>query len=73
MAELLKKARIAENMTQRDLAIQANVPQSIIGRIEGYSDKRLPRVDVYVRILSFIGYKTYLGVGKGKKIFGVIL
>jgi ribosome-binding protein aMBF1 (putative translation factor) len=56
LAMLLKKTRTKEAMSQTELAKKANVPQSVIARIESLESKSLPRLDLYSRIMSSIGY-----------------
>lgn len=67
LAMLLKKTRSKEAMSQTELAKKANVPQSVIARIESLESKSLPRLDLYSRIMSSIGYRLVIGAEKSKQ------
>jgi|WetSurMetagenome_2_1015567.scaffolds.fasta_scaffold141763_3 ribosome-binding protein aMBF1 (putative translation factor) len=67
LAILLKKTRKKEAISQTALAVKANVPQSVIARIESLESKSLPRLDLYSRILSSIGYRLVIGAEKSKR------
>jgi len=67
LAMLLKKTRTKEAMSQTELAKKANVPQSVIARIESLESKSLPRLDLYSRIMSSIGYRLVIGAEKSKQ------
>ncbi|MDD5673292.1 MAG: helix-turn-helix domain-containing protein [Chitinivibrionales bacterium] len=66
LAMLLKKTRTKEDISQTELAKKANVPQSVIARIESLESKSLPRLDLYSRIMSSIGYKLVINAVKSK-------
>jgi ribosome-binding protein aMBF1 (putative translation factor) len=67
LAMLLKKTRTKEAMSQTELAKKANVPQSVIARIESLESKSLPRLDLYSRIMSSIGYRLVIGAEKSNR------
>lgn len=60
LAALLKEIREKEELSQHELARIAEVPQSVIARIEGANSKSLPRIDLFNRILASVGYKVTL-------------
>lgn len=64
---LLKKIRAKEQMTQIQLAKLADVPQSVIARIETGADKTLPRIDAFSDILLAAGYATSIVAKKGEQ------
>ena len=69
LAAMLKEIREKEHLTQVELAQKANVTQSVIARIEGGTEKSLPRFDVFNRIVSAAGYEmSILAKKKGKSI-----
>jgi HTH-type transcriptional regulator / antitoxin HipB len=69
IAMLFKEIRAKENLTQSELAKKAHIAQSVIARIETGSSKTLPRLDLFNKILSAIGYETSIVVKKkGKTI-----
>lgn len=61
---MLKEIPEKEQLTQSELAIKANVSQSVIARIETGSSSTLPRLDLKNRILQSIGYETHIVVRK---------
>ena len=67
LAMLLKKTRTKESLSQTELAKKANVSQSVIARIESLESKSLPRLDLYSRIMSSIGYRLVIGAEKSKQ------
>jgi len=67
LAMLLKNTRTKESLSQTELATKANVPQSVIARIESLESKSLPRLDLYSRIMSSIGYRLIIGAEKSKR------
>ena len=69
LAAMLKEIREKEHLTQSELAVKANVTQSVIARIEGGTAKTLPRFDVFNRIVSAAGYEmSILAKKKGKRV-----
>ncbi len=58
LAQMLKEIRGKENLSQLQLADKANVSQSVISRIETASSRTLPRLDLFNRILHYVGYET---------------
>ena len=73
LAVLLKNIRAQENISQTTLAFKARVPQSVIARIETGSSGTLPRLDLFNRILSSVGYTTTIVATKRNKIIRVAL
>jgi len=65
-ARLLRHARRAAGLTQRDLAARAGVPQSTVGRIE--RGRLMPRVDTFDRLLRAAGLRigTERAAGDGE-------
>jgi DNA-binding XRE family transcriptional regulator len=69
LALMLKEIREKENLTQKELAEKAHITQSVIARIETGSSRTLPRLDLFNRILSAVGYETSIvAKKKGKTI-----
>lgn len=69
LAAMLKEIREKEHLTQSELALKANVTQSVIARIETGSSKTLPRFDLFNRIVVAAGYEmTILATKKGKRV-----
>jgi len=66
LAMLLKKTRAKEAISQVQLSKKANVPQSVIARIESLESKSLPRLDLYSRIMGSIGYQLVIKAVKTK-------
>lgn len=64
MAKLLRNLREQEHVSQIELAEMANVPQSVISRIESSNSRTLPRFDLFTRLVSSLGYRITLGVEK---------
>jgi len=60
MALLLRKLREERQLTQIELAKKADVPQSVISRIESLKSRSLPRFDVFTRLTSAMGYRIVL-------------
>jgi ribosome-binding protein aMBF1 (putative translation factor) len=60
MALLLRKLREERRISQVELAKKADVPQSVISRIESLNSKSLPRFDVFTRLTSAMGYRIVL-------------
>ena len=52
IARAIKTARERAGLTQAELAAALDLPQSVIGRLESLKDKRLPSVDLLVRIVG---------------------
>ena len=52
LAAAIKQLRLSRGLTQKQLASRARIPQSQIGRIEGFSDARIPSLDQLVNILA---------------------
>jgi predicted transcriptional regulator len=67
LGKMLKEVRRKEHLTQIELAEMAQVPQSVIARIETGSSRTLPRIDLFNKILSAAGYETHI-VAKKKKV-----
>jgi transcriptional regulator with XRE-family HTH domain len=63
---LLRQLRQREHLTQAELAQRAGVPQPAIARIEGRASSVLPRLDVFNRIVSAVGYRATLTLRKGR-------
>ena len=53
IARAIKTAREKANLTQEELAEAINTSQSVIGRLESLKDKRLPSLEILVKI-SFV-------------------
>jgi DNA-binding XRE family transcriptional regulator len=69
LALMLKEIREKEHLTQKELAEKAHITQSVIARIETGSSRTLPRLDLFNRILSAIGYETsIIARKKGKTV-----
>lgn len=64
-SDIIRQARRAAQVTQRELARAAGVPQATVGRIE--AGTVIPRVDTLQRLLSAAGYELAveprLGIG----------
>lgn len=64
MAVLLKEIREKEGFSQRQLAQLSSVPQPAIARIESMNSRVLPRLDLFTRLLSAMGYRTVVSAEK---------
>jgi ribosome-binding protein aMBF1 (putative translation factor) len=64
LAMLLKNARKKESLSQTDLAKMANVPQSVIARIESSNAQTMPRLDLYSKLFNSMGYNIVVGAVK---------
>lgn len=67
MSILLRKLREKEGLSQRQLAIRASIPQSVIARIESMNSKVLPRLDLFSRLLDAMGYRVSLHAKKSPR------
>lgn len=64
-----KEIREKEHLTQKEMAEKAHIAQSVIARIETGSSRTLPRLDLFNKILSAVGYETsIIAKKKGKTI-----
>jgi ribosome-binding protein aMBF1 (putative translation factor) len=68
MAMLLRTLREKENLSQVELAQKAEMPQSVISRIESVNSSTLPRFDLFTRLVSSMGYRIVLGVEKVRRL-----
>jgi DNA-binding XRE family transcriptional regulator len=67
MAKMLKEIRAKEHISQAQLALKANVPQSVIARIETGASRTLPRLDLFNKLLNSVGYETLIVARKNGK------
>ena len=63
IARQIKIAREKAGMTQAELAEALELPQSVIGRLEGLKDKRLPSLDLLTRIARVTQKKLVIDYG----------
>ncbi|MBI5198374.1 MAG: helix-turn-helix transcriptional regulator [Nitrospirae bacterium] len=63
IARQIKIAREKAGMTQAELAQALELPQSVIGRLEGLQDKRLPSIDLLTRIARVTRKRLVLDFG----------
>lgn len=68
MANLLRNLREKEHVSQVELAEMADVPQSVISRIESHNSRTLPRLDLFTRLISTLGYRITLNVEKQSRL-----
>lgn len=67
MGMLLKKAREKKALSQAQLAKKANVPQSVICRIESPASTVMPRMGLYSKLARAMGYRVVLTLEEDKK------
>jgi ribosome-binding protein aMBF1 (putative translation factor) len=60
MGMLLKKAREKKAFSQAQLAKKANVPQSVVCRIESPASTVMPRIALYSKLARAMGYRLVL-------------
>jgi DNA-binding XRE family transcriptional regulator len=65
LAALLRTVREKESLTQTELAKRAHVSQSVIARMEASTSKSLPRIDLFNKVLSSVGYQLTI-TAKGR-------
>ena len=68
MAALLKRIREKEGLSQRELASLSGVPQSVVARIESLRSAVLPRLNLFTKLLSAMGYRTVVSAEKAVKV-----
>lgn len=73
LAKMLKEIREKEHLSQLELAKKAHVTQSVIARIETNNSRTLPRLDLFKKILSSIGYEMQIIARKGNRVIKAIL
>jgi DNA-binding XRE family transcriptional regulator len=67
MAALFKNIRKQTGYSQAELARKAGMPQPAIARIESDTSTVLPRLDLYTRLLSVMGYRLILSAERMDK------
>jgi predicted XRE-type DNA-binding protein len=62
IAAVIKSLRESRNMTQKQLADRAGVPQPQIARLESVDDERVPSLEHLVRIFSALDSRAFLEI-----------
>src|SRR3989344_4559507 len=66
IAQVVKSARLKANLTQLQLAKLIGTSQSVVARLEGGTDKRVPSIPLLARIAAACGAHFELGFNFGK-------
>ena len=62
IAAVIKSLRESRNLTQKQLAEKAGVPQPQIARLESVDDERVPSLEHLVRIFSALDSRAFLEI-----------
>ncbi len=62
IAFMIRHLRESENMTQKQLAAKIGVPQSTVARLESLEDKRIPGLDLLVRLFDALKSRAFLEI-----------
>lgn len=62
IAAVVKSLRESHDMTQKELADKAGVPQPQIARLESVDDERIPSLEQLVRIFSALDSRAFLEI-----------
>jgi len=65
IGEMLRRARRRRGMTQVEAGVLAGMPQNVIAALE--SGKRIPRLDVFARLLAAEGYSVAITLSRGRR------
>jgi len=64
IAYLMKLARLNSEISQQQLSKKADIPSSVISRIESTNSTVLPRLDLLTRLFGAMGYRMSIQLEK---------